>query len=51
MNPTSFSNGRYVRNIIEKSIRSQAMRLLTNNIYDRHDLLTIRSNDLFFPEN
>lgn len=51
MNPTSFSNGRYVRNIIEKSIRSQAMRLLNNHHFDRHDLLTIRSNDLLFPEN
>lgn len=50
INPLSFSNGRYVRNIIEKSIRSQAMRLLNNNHFDRHDLLTIRSNDLFFPE-
>ncbi|MGE6261052.1 stage V sporulation protein K [Heyndrickxia sporothermodurans] len=50
MNPLSFSNGRYVRNIIEKSIRSQAMRLLNNNHFDRYDLLTIRSNDLFFPD-
>lgn len=46
----SFSNGRYVRNVIEKSIRSQAMRLLTSSSYDRHDLLTLRSNDLIFPE-
>ncbi|MDZ5473385.1 stage V sporulation protein K [Bacillus sp. 31A1R] len=47
---SSFSNGRYIRNVIEKSIRSQAMRLLMQNNYDRHDLLTLRSNDLMFEE-
>ncbi|QVY63379.1 stage V sporulation protein K [Cytobacillus gottheilii] len=46
----SFSNGRYVRNVIEKSIRTQAMRLLMQNIYDRHELMTIRSNDLVIEE-
>ncbi|RLQ91628.1 stage V sporulation protein K [Falsibacillus albus] len=46
---SSFSNGRYVRNIIEKSIRAQAMRLLLQNDFDRHDLITLRSNDLIFP--
>jgi len=50
VNPISFSNGRYVRNIIEKSIRSQAMRLLSDGTYDRYDLLTLRSNDLIFPD-
>jgi stage V sporulation protein K len=50
INPISFSNGRYVRNIIEKSIRAQAMRLLANSSYDRHDLLTLRSIDLIFPD-
>jgi stage V sporulation protein K len=45
-----FSNGRYVRNIVEKSIRSQAMRLLLNNQFDRNELMTIRSQDLIFPE-
>ncbi|RSK49176.1 AAA family ATPase, partial [Bacillus canaveralius] len=50
LNPASFSNGRYVRNIIEKSIRCQAMRLLMQSSYDRHDLMTIRSNDLVFEE-
>lgn len=48
--PNSFSNGRYVRNVIEKSIRSQAMRLLMLNHYDRHELMTLRSNDLVFTE-
>lgn len=50
LSPMSFSNGRYVRNIIEKSIRSQAMRLLMVNSYDRHELMTLRSNDLVFEE-
>ncbi|MBP2240224.1 stage V sporulation protein K [Cytobacillus eiseniae] len=50
LNPISFSNGRYVRNVIEKSIRAQAMRLLMQNTYDRHELVTIRSNDLVFEE-
>lgn len=47
---SGFSNGRYVRNVIEKSIRAQAMRLLMQNHYDRHELMTIRSNDLVFTD-
>jgi stage V sporulation protein K len=46
----AFSNGRYVRNVIEKSIRAQAMRLLMQNQYDRHELMTLRSNDLVFTD-
>ncbi|MFD2212759.1 stage V sporulation protein K [Metabacillus endolithicus] len=48
--PSKFSNGRYVRNIIEKSIRSQAMRLLLTDRYNREDLLTIKSQDLVLNE-
>lgn len=48
--PAGFSNGRYVRNVLEKSIRAQAMRLLMLSNFDRHDLMTIRSNDLIFEE-
>nr|WP_096156946.1 MULTISPECIES: stage V sporulation protein K [Bacillus] len=44
--PSAFSNGRYVRNIIEKSIRAQAMRLLLRETYERSDLITIESRDL-----
>jgi stage V sporulation protein K len=47
---TGFSNGRYIRNIIEKSIRSQAMRLLINDDYDRQELMTIRTQDLMFKD-
>lgn len=50
INPPSFSNGRYIRNVLEKSIRTQAMRLLMQNNFDRYELITIRSNDLVFEE-
>ncbi|MEH7490804.1 stage V sporulation protein K [Neobacillus niacini] len=50
LSPNGFSNGRYVRNIIEKSIRAQAMRLLLQNSFDKHELMTLRSNDLIFEE-
>lgn len=43
---TTFSNGRYVRNIIEKAIRAQAMRLLLDSSYERNDLITLKSRDL-----
>ncbi|MDF2556609.1 MAG: Stage sporulation protein whose disruption leads to the production of immature spores SpoVK [Bacillales bacterium] len=45
-NKFQFSNARYVRNIIEKAIRSQSIRLLTYRNPDRNDLMTIRSIDL-----
>lgn len=47
---TGFSNGRYMRNVIERSIRKQSMRLLVENAFTRHDLQTIRSTDLTFDE-
>lgn len=46
--PRSFSNGRYVRNVIEKTIRQQAMRLLLNESYDRQELMMIQRDDLDF---
>ncbi len=48
--PISFSNGRYIRNIIEKTIRAQAMRLLMTDSYNKHELQTLRSQDLQFGE-
>lgn len=45
-----FSNGRYVRNLIEKSIRSQAMRLLMGDCYLKNELMTIKSQDLDVKE-
>ncbi|WP_170007277.1 stage V sporulation protein K [Bacillus fonticola] len=41
-----FSNGRYVRNVLEKSIRAHSMRLLTEQEFDRAELMTLRSLDL-----
>jgi stage V sporulation protein K len=44
--PSAFSNGRYIRNILEKSIRTQAMRLLTFDRFEKNELMTIESSDL-----
>ncbi|MCL6585497.1 MAG: stage V sporulation protein K [Anoxybacillus sp.] len=41
-----FSNGRYIRNIIEKAIRKQAVRLLHEGRYDKKELTLIRDRDL-----
>ncbi|MGM9988963.1 MAG: stage V sporulation protein K [Bacillaceae bacterium] len=49
-NPKLFSNGRYVRNIIEKAIRAQAMRLLIYEKYAKDDLLILQAIDLKFEE-
>ncbi|WLR43464.1 stage V sporulation protein K [Bacillus carboniphilus] len=46
--PAKFSNGRYVRNIIEKSIRKQALRLLSKQKHEYRDLMTIHSEDIAF---
>ncbi|GGH88764.1 stage V sporulation protein K [Pullulanibacillus pueri] len=46
----SFSNGRYVRNLVEKMIRQQAVRLLREGVPDRVSLLTIRSSDITIEE-
>lgn len=46
----SFGNARYVRNIVEQAIRLQAVRLLSTRYVSREDLMTIRSDDLYFPE-
>jgi stage V sporulation protein K len=43
-----FSNARYVRNLLEKSIRHQAVRLLNHytNVPSKQELMTIRPEDL-----
>jgi len=46
----TFSNGRYVRNLVEKMIRQQAVRLLREGVPDRLALLTIRSTDITIEE-
>ncbi|WP_443029739.1 AAA family ATPase [Sporolactobacillus sp. KGMB 08714] len=45
-----FSNGRYIRNLVEKMIRQQAVRLVREGNYDRESLLTIRACDLVFDD-
>lgn len=42
----SFGNARYVRNMIEQSIRHQAVRLLQKRILNREDLMTLQREDL-----
>lgn len=44
----NFSNGRYIRNLVEKSIRSHAMRLLTRDLYSAKDLIEIKEADFNF---
>ncbi|KKB42447.1 Stage V sporulation protein [Bacillus thermotolerans] len=42
----SFSNGRYVRNVIEKAMRAHAVRLLGENSYEYEELMTIQARDM-----
>lgn len=42
----NFSNARYVRNIIEDSIRMHAVRVLCNKNYDPDELIKIKESDL-----
>ncbi|MCD8502836.1 MAG: hypothetical protein LRY71_15715 [Bacillaceae bacterium] len=44
-NPHHFSNGRLIRNLIEKAVRKQAIRILYGGNYDRQSLLTLKSED------
>jgi stage V sporulation protein K len=46
----SFSNGRYIRNMIEKAVRRQSVRLLNDSRQDRKTLMTIQSDDLVLEE-
>lgn len=41
----NFSNGRLIRNLIEKAVRAQAVRLLYQGTYDRKSLLTLTKED------
>jgi stage V sporulation protein K len=45
-----FSNGRYVRNLIERVIRQQAVRLVRETQFDRDALVTLRACDLVLDE-
>lgn len=46
-----FSNGRFVRNMIEEAIRNQAVRLLKRDQFDRKSLTTIVAEDFSFVYN
>lgn len=41
-----FGNGRYVRNIFEKAVNNQALRLSTDNDLTREELITIIDKDI-----
>ncbi|HSH25189.1 MAG TPA: stage V sporulation protein K [Massilibacterium sp.] len=45
-----FSNGRYIRNLLERAIRKQAMRLLHEGKGTKADLLLIRREDFIFEK-
>ena len=46
MQQLHFGNGRYARNLYEKALRNQAMRLLPDNDLTREELQTITSADI-----
>lgn len=46
----AFSNGRYVRNMVEKTIRNQSVRLLREGNHERDRLMTLREEDLQLEE-
>ncbi|WP_430785787.1 stage V sporulation protein K [Virgibacillus flavescens] len=46
----NFSNARYVRNVIEQSIRKQAIRILHQNKLTNDSLITLTKQDLVFDK-
>lgn len=42
----AFSNGRFVRNILEKAIRNQALRIIKQPGSTKEELMTLRAEDL-----
>lgn len=48
--PYNFSNARFIRNVIEKSIRKQAMRIVNENKYSTDALITLTKHDLVFDK-
>lgn len=42
----AFSNGRYVRNLLEKAVRNQALRMIKQPNASREELMTLRAEDL-----
>nr|WP_243441130.1 AAA family ATPase [Dethiobacter alkaliphilus] len=50
-NTSNFSNARLVRNLIERAIRRQALRLVDKRIYGRDELMQIMREDLMATQN
>ncbi|HET7521829.1 MAG TPA: stage V sporulation protein K [Bacillales bacterium] len=46
----AFSNGRYVRNLVEKAIRNQSVRLLREGNHERERLMTLQEEDFQLAE-
>lgn len=42
----AFSNGRFVRNILEKAVRNQALRIIKQQLTSKDELMTLRAEDL-----
>ncbi|SEN54175.1 stage V sporulation protein K [Amphibacillus marinus] len=41
----SFSNGRFIRNVIEQAIRNQSVRLIQQRVYDVKELILLKADD------
>src|SRR5699024_5605745 len=44
----NFSNARYIRNIVERAIRKQAMRLINTETILAEDLMLLTDEDFYF---
>lgn len=49
-NQANFSNARLVRNLVERAIRRQALRLIDRQIYSRDELMMIQREDLIMKD-
>lgn len=47
-NTYNFSNARYIRNIVERAVRTQAMRLVGTKALQEHQLLLLTRDDFYF---
>ena len=43
---SQFGNGRFVRNVFEKSVNNQALRLSTDTDLTKEELITITAEDI-----
>lgn len=46
----TFSNGRYIRNVVEEAIRIQAVRVLQQNVFSRTALEVLKKEDFQFKQ-